>query len=143
MPQLNRKYPSGAAKRRKKERKIKTDEKCEGLLDRFVVVASGTSDPTEESAASSTQVVYSSYVCLVHKQMCHTQKLNFCNSEVDKYMLLNIHIFIQGFLSYVTELKRLDKFLTCCDVVPKWTSPSENKTTCNCCSRYHTTSFNL
>ena len=26
------------------------DEKCKGLLDRFVVVASGTGKPTEESA---------------------------------------------------------------------------------------------
>jgi len=26
------------------------DEKCKGLLDRFVVVASGTGEPTEESA---------------------------------------------------------------------------------------------
>jgi len=30
-------------------------------LDRFVVVASGTGEPTEESAGSSTQVVNSSY----------------------------------------------------------------------------------
>jgi len=61
MPQLDRKYPSGAAKR--------------------------GGEPTEESAASSTQVVSSSYVCLVHNQMYHTQKLNFCKNEVDKYML--------------------------------------------------------
>jgi len=33
----NRKCRSGAAKRRKKE-EDKADEKCEGLLDRFVVV---------------------------------------------------------------------------------------------------------
>jgi len=38
MPQLNRNYPSGAAKRRKKEVRIKADEKCKGLLDRLVVV---------------------------------------------------------------------------------------------------------
>jgi len=37
----------------------------------------------EDSAASSTQVVNSSYVCLVHNQMCHTQKLQFCKNEVD------------------------------------------------------------
>jgi len=36
MPQ-NRKYPSGAEKRRKKEQD-KADEKCKGFLDRFVVV---------------------------------------------------------------------------------------------------------
>ena len=51
-------------------------EKCKGLLNR-------TSELKEEDAASSTQVVNSSYVCLVHKQMCHTQKLE---NEVDKYM---------------------------------------------------------
>jgi len=45
MPQLNRKYPSGAAKKKKKK--------------------------AEDSAASSTQVVNSSYVCLV--QLCPTQ----------------------------------------------------------------------
>jgi len=33
----NRKYPSGAAKRRKKE-EDKVDEKCKVFLDRFVVV---------------------------------------------------------------------------------------------------------
>ena len=60
MPQLNRRDPSGAAKRRKKGRKNKADEKCNGLLDRF-----GTSEPAEESTASSTQVVNSSYNCLV------------------------------------------------------------------------------
>jgi len=60
MPQLNRRYPSGAAKRRKKGRKNKADEKCNVLLDRF-----GTSEPAEESTASSTQVVNSSYNCLV------------------------------------------------------------------------------
>jgi len=37
----------------------------------------------EDSAASSTQVVNSSHVCLVHNQMCHTQKLQFCKNEVD------------------------------------------------------------
>jgi len=35
MPHLNRKYPSGAAKRRKTEEILK----CKGLLDRFVAVA--------------------------------------------------------------------------------------------------------
>jgi len=35
MLHLNRKYPSGAAKRRKKEEIIK----CKGLMDRFVAVA--------------------------------------------------------------------------------------------------------
>jgi len=63
MPQLNRKYPSGAAKRRKKEESIKADEKWKGLLDRFVV-AGGSGEPKEENATSSTQVVNSSYVCL-------------------------------------------------------------------------------
>jgi len=50
--------------------------------------------------------------------MCHTQKLKFCKNEVDKYMLWNIHIFIKGFLFYVSEMKRLNKFLISCDVVP-------------------------
>jgi len=40
----------------KKEGKIKADEKCKGLLDRFVVIVGCTGEPTEESAASSTQV---------------------------------------------------------------------------------------
>jgi len=31
---------------------MKIDEKCKGLLDRFVIVASGTGEPTEESAGS-------------------------------------------------------------------------------------------
>jgi len=56
--------------------------------------------------------------CLVHKQMCHRQKLKFRKKEVDKHMLKNIHIFFQGFLFYVSELKWLDKFLISCDVVP-------------------------
>jgi len=29
-----------------------------------------------------------------------------------------IHILIKGFLFYVSEIKRLDKFLISCDVVP-------------------------
>jgi len=33
-------------------------------------------------------------------------------------MLWNIHIFIKGFLLYVSEMKRLDKFFISCDVVP-------------------------
>jgi len=78
LPQLNRKYPSGAPKRRKKKGSIKAYEKCKGVLDRLVIFAGSTGEPTEESKASSTQVVVSSYVCLVHKQMYHTQKLNFC-----------------------------------------------------------------
>ena len=45
VPQLSRKHPSGAAKRRKKEESIKANEKCEDLLDRFVV-ASGTASGT-------------------------------------------------------------------------------------------------
>jgi len=36
----NRKYPSGAEKRRKKE-EDKADEKCKSLLDRVVVVEQG------------------------------------------------------------------------------------------------------
>jgi len=83
IPKFNRKYPSGAEKNKEKVRK----HKGKGLLDRFVVVASGTSEPTEKSAGSSTQVVNSSHVCLVHNQMFHTQKLKFCKNEVDKYML--------------------------------------------------------
>jgi len=43
---LSRKNPSGAAKRRKKEERIKVDENCKGLLDSFVVVSSVTSEPT-------------------------------------------------------------------------------------------------
>jgi len=78
----------------------------------------GTGEPTEESADSSTQVVHSSNVCLVHKQMFHAQKLKFYENEVHIYLFQNIHIFIQGFLSHVSELRRLDKFLISCDVVP-------------------------
>jgi len=44
MPQLNRKYPGGAPKRRKKKGRIKTYEKCKGVLDRFVIVAGLTGD---------------------------------------------------------------------------------------------------
>jgi len=36
---------------------------------------------------TSIQIVNSNYVCLVHNQMCHTQKRKFCTNEVDKYML--------------------------------------------------------
>jgi len=61
-----------------KER-IKTDEKCKGLLDRFVVVSVGTGEPTEESAAASTQVVNSSHA---HKQMCHTQNSSFVKMKL-------------------------------------------------------------
>jgi len=50
--------------------------------------------------------------------MCHSQKLKFCKNEVDKYMLQNSHIFIKGFLFYVSELKKLDKFLISFDIVP-------------------------
>jgi len=53
----------------------------------FVAVAGGTGESTEKSAASSTQLINSSNACLVHKQMCHTQKLTFCKNEVDKYMV--------------------------------------------------------
>jgi len=38
MPQLNIKYPSGAAKRRKNVERIKANGKCKGLLDRSVVI---------------------------------------------------------------------------------------------------------
>jgi len=61
----------------KKEERIKADEKYKGLLDRLVAVTGGTGEPTEESAASSNQVVHSSNVFLMHKQMYHTQKLKF------------------------------------------------------------------
>jgi len=37
MPQLNRKYPSEAAKKRKKEERITTDEICKGLLVRLLL----------------------------------------------------------------------------------------------------------
>jgi len=82
MLQLNRKYPTGAAKRRKKQESIYADEKHKSLLDRFFVITSGTGEPTEESTASSTQVVDSSYVCLVHNQMCHTQKWSFVKMKL-------------------------------------------------------------
>jgi len=39
MPQSNRKYPSGAPKRRKKKGRIKAYKKCKGVLDIFVIVA--------------------------------------------------------------------------------------------------------
>jgi len=87
MPQLNRQYPSGAAKRTIKEERIKADEKCKRLLDRIVVVSGGTGEPTHESAASSNQVVNSSYICVVHKQMCNTQKHKFWKNEVDECMV--------------------------------------------------------
>jgi len=64
MPQLNRTYPSGSEKRGKKKGRVKADEKWKCLLDRFVVIE-GTGELAEESAASSIQVVNSSYVCLV------------------------------------------------------------------------------
>ena len=41
---------------------MKADEKCKGLLDRFVAISGGICEPTEESAASSTQVAISSNV---------------------------------------------------------------------------------
>ena len=53
VPQLNRNYSSGAAKKRKKEKSIKANEKCKGLLDIFVV-ASGTGEPTEETVGAVT-----------------------------------------------------------------------------------------
>ena len=81
MPQFNRKYPSGAEKNKEKVRKHKVDEKCKGLLDRFVIVASGTG---QRRVHVHTQVVSSSYVCLVHNQMCHTQ-----NSSFVKMRLIN------------------------------------------------------
>jgi len=39
MPQSNRMYANGAAKRRKKEERINAHEERKGLLDRFVGVA--------------------------------------------------------------------------------------------------------
>jgi len=39
MPQLNRKYPNEAAKIKKREERIKTDEYYKGILNRLVVVA--------------------------------------------------------------------------------------------------------
>ena len=77
MPQLNRKYPSEAAKRRKKEEQ--SWQKYKGLLDRF-----GTNEPTE-STASSIRVVNTSYNCLVHNQIHKSWK--FCKNEVDKCMI--------------------------------------------------------
>jgi len=53
MPQLNRKYPSGAAKRKKK---------------------------AEDNAASSTQDFNSSHVCLV--QLCPTQMPYWAKNHV-------------------------------------------------------------
>ena len=64
-----------------------------------------------------TQVVSSSYVCLVHNQMCHTQ-----NSSFVKMRLINTcfrsFIFLSKDLFFVSEMKRLDKFLISCDVLP-------------------------
>ena len=57
MPQFNRKYPGGAEKTREKWESIKVDEKCKGLLDRSVVVASGTGEPTEESAGQAPKLL--------------------------------------------------------------------------------------
>jgi len=50
--------------------------------------------------------------------MCHTQKPKFRKNGVDKHLLWNIHIFIEGFIFYAFELKNLDQFLISCDVVP-------------------------
>jgi len=36
---------------------MKVDEKCKGFLDRFVVVASGTGEPTEESAGQAPKLL--------------------------------------------------------------------------------------
>jgi len=36
---------------------MKVDEKCKGLLDRFVVVASGTGERTEESAGQAPKLL--------------------------------------------------------------------------------------
>jgi len=43
----------------------------------FFDVAGGTDEPIEESAASSTQVVNSCYVCLVHNQVCQHKNSSF------------------------------------------------------------------
>jgi len=51
--------------------------KVSWTLDRFIVIV-GTGERTEESAASSTQVVNSSYVCLV--QGCQTRFGSGANS---------------------------------------------------------------
>jgi len=45
-------------------------------------VASSAGEPTEETAASNIQVVSSSYVCLVHNQMCHTQNSSFVKMKL-------------------------------------------------------------
>jgi len=42
---LNREYPSRKWSSRKNEKGTKDKEKCKGLLDRFVAVASGTGEP--------------------------------------------------------------------------------------------------
>ena len=57
MPQFNRKYPSGAEKIKEKVSKRKGWCKCKGLLDRFFVVASGTGEPTEESAGQAHKLL--------------------------------------------------------------------------------------
>jgi len=44
-------------KKEGKGKKNKADAECKRLLDRFVAVAGGTGESTEESATSSTQVV--------------------------------------------------------------------------------------
>jgi len=84
--------------KRKREERIKTDEKCKGFLDRFAVVSRGTGEPTEESAVLSIHVVNSNYISLMHNQMCHTHSSRFVKMKViNMYMLQNIRIFIQGF----------------------------------------------
>jgi len=67
MPQLNRRYPRGAAKRRKKEERIKADEKCKGFLDRFVVVqvVLVSLQSRVQLEAPKLLIVANSYVCLV------------------------------------------------------------------------------
>ena len=42
---------------RKKYESIRVDQKCKDLLDRFVVVASGTGEPTEESTGQAPKLL--------------------------------------------------------------------------------------
>ena len=75
--QFNKKYPSGAEKNKKKQESIKVDEKCKGFLDRFVVVTSGTGEPTEESAGQAPKLltVAMSAQCIIRCAIHKTQVL--------------------------------------------------------------------
>ena len=66
MPQLNRKDPSGAAKRRKKEERIKLTKNVKVSSTDLVLVSL---QRRVQLQAPELLVVANSYNCLVHNQM--------------------------------------------------------------------------